>query len=328
MPDTSRRPLTRRRAPAAISNHCDSRHRAAEHEIEEEQDAGRSSPERRPPSRRALRRAGMRHPVRTAGLTAVLALACAVRAGAQVPQPVVAAAPAEPQFFSSYDFHLTASGLLHETDPLARYSWDTHFGGSADLADYVGGRASVTVDYQAVLGSEYRAFDPNQGNYILEASASGRAPHTELVGVFHHVSRHLSDRPKRPAVAWNTFGGRVLHRLTLGGTTIDADLDLGWVTQRAFVDYTWIGSLDLQVRHDVAPHVAVFAHASGQLYGVDELVARRSLQRGGIAEGGIRLRGAAGVLELFAGVERRVDAFPVERTAEHWGLAGFRLLSR
>jgi hypothetical protein len=268
------------------------------------------------------------HPLMRRSALSFVLIVLAARASAQVPQPVVVPAPPGPEFLSRYDFHLTASGLLHEDDAARRFSWDTHFGGSLDLADYVSGRASLLIDYQAVLGSEFRAFDPNQGNYILEASASGRARNTEFVGVFHHVSRHLSDRPKRPAVAWNTIGGRVLHRLTIGGTIIDADLDVGRVVQHSFVDYTWIGSLELQVRHEVTPRVGVFAHATGQLYGVDSLEAGRSRQRGGMAEAGIRLTGGAGVLELFAGLERRVDAYPLERIPKRWGLAGFRLLSR
>jgi hypothetical protein len=266
--------------------------------------------------------------VRRLALAASIVVALAVPAGAQVPQPVVVPAPTQPEFLSRYDFHLAAADLLHEDDARARFSWDTHFGGSLDLVDFIVGRLSVMGDYQAVLGSELRAFDPNQGNYILEASATGRLPSTEIGGVFHHVSRHLSDRPKRQAVAWNTFAGRVLHQVSIGDTTIDVDLDIGPVLQRSFVDYTWIGSLDLRVRHIITPHVGAFAHASGQLFGVHENEAGRGVQQGGLAEAGIRLIGGAGVLELFAGIERRVDAYPVERVAQQWGLAGFRLLSR
>jgi hypothetical protein len=261
-------------------------------------------------------------------LIALFTIGFAVHGGAQVPQPVVEPAPARPEFLPRYNFHLSAYDLLHQDDAAQRFSWDTHFGGSLDLVDYVAGRASVLIDYQAVLGSEFRPFDPNQGNYILEASASARAGETEIVGVFHHVSRHLSDRPKRGAIAWNTVGGRVLHRLAAGATTIDLDLDVSKVVQHSFVDYSWIGALEVQVRRDINPHVGVFAHASGQLYGVDTLEAGRGRQRGGMAEAGLRLRGGGGVLELFFGVERRVDAYPLERVPKHWGLAGFRLLSR
>jgi hypothetical protein len=34
------------------------------------------------------------------------------------------------------------------------------------------------------------------------------------------------------------------------------------------------------------------------------------------------------VLEVFAGFEERIDAYPIGDTSQHWGLAGFRLLSR
>jgi hypothetical protein len=266
---------------------------------------------------------------RRAALAAFFTLRLAAAAGAQVPQPVVTAAPPQPEFLSRYAFHLSAYELLHVDDAAQRFSWDTHFGGSLDLVDYVGGRGSLLIDYQAVLGSEFRPFDPNQGNYILEASASGRAAATEIAGVFHHVSRHLSDRPKRPAVAWNTIGGRVLRRLRTGGTTVDLDFDLGRVVQHSFVDYTWIGEAEMQVRRDVTPSVGLFAHASGQWYGVDAAAGGgRGSQRGGMAEAGVRLTGPGAALELFAGLERRVDAYPLEPVPRHWGLAGFRLLSR
>jgi hypothetical protein len=109
---------------------------------------------------------------------------------------------------------------------------------------------------------------------------------------------------------------------------VDIAADLGRVVQHSFVDYTWIGSAELLVRHEVATHVGVFAHASGQWYGVDATPPGRGSQRGGMAEAGVRLTGPGGALELFAGLERRIDAYPLERVPQHWGLAGFRLLSR
>src|SRR5438128_2398173 len=99
-------------------------------------------------------------------------------------------APSSPGFMTRYDFHLMANSIT-SNDP--RFAWDTHFGGDLDLVDYVSGRSIVTIDYEAVLGSEFRTFDPNQGNYTLEAASSVRAGDTEIVGMFHHVSRHLSD---------------------------------------------------------------------------------------------------------------------------------------
>ena len=260
-------------------------------------------------------------------------LAFIVTAGTAAQQPIVGPVPSAPEFLSRYDFHLTAAALLtSSTGPLGitdqRFSWDTHFGGSVDLVDYVGGRAGVLIDFQAVLGSEYRPFDPNQGIYMLEAFASARRGSTEIVGMFHHVSRHLSDRPKRMAIAWNELGGRVLHRATLGATTVDVDLEGGRAVQHSFVDYTWLGELNLLVRRPLGDHVGVFGHGNGLLYAVDEAVAHRGTQAGGLIEAGVRLNGRAGAIELFAGYEKRVDADPIDRLPQHWGLAGFRLLSR
>ena len=62
-------------------------------------------------------------------------------------------------FLTRYDFHLGADRLIIDDQ---RFSWDTHFGGSIDAIDYVVGRLSGIVEYQAILGDEFRAFDPNQ----------------------------------------------------------------------------------------------------------------------------------------------------------------------
>ena len=268
-------------------------------------------------------------------LVACLTLIVAVPVAAQTQQPVIAPPPATPEFLSRYDFHLSAAALLVSTPtpaptvPDQRFSWDTHFGGSFDVVDYLVGRTAVMIDYQAVLGDEFRPFDPNQGNYTLEASSSARVNDTlEIVGVFHHVSRHLSDRPKREAIAWNVLGGRVLKRLTIAGTTVDGALDFGHTAQHAYVDYTWIGELNLLIRRPVSDRVGVFAHGTGQLFAVDGTVADRGTQVGGLVEAGVRLNGKAGALELFAGYEKRIDADPFDRQPQHWGLAGFRILSR
>ena len=166
--------------------------------------------------------------IRHAAAGACLCVLSAASVAAQPPsQPTVAAPPSQPEFLSRYDYHL-AAGALAVGDQ--RFSWDTHFGGSLDIVDYIVGRAGIAVDYEAVLGDEYRAFDPNQGNYTLEAAASGRiGPSTEVVGMLHHVSRHLSDRPKRFAIAWNLLGVRILHQQKLGDLVVDVDLEGGKV---------------------------------------------------------------------------------------------------
>ena len=265
--------------------------------------------------------------MRHAAAAACLMLMCAAAVAAQPPtQPVISEPPANPQFLAHYDFHMAASGLGSNDD--MRFGWDTHFGGSADMADYVAGRLGVSVDYEAVLGDEFRIFDPNQGNYTLEAFTSARSGSTEIVGIFHHVSRHLSDRPKRFAIAWNLAGARLLRQIKAGEAVFDIDLEGGPVVQHSYVDYSWIGELHLQARRPVHQYVEVYGRVFGQLIGVHEDLAGRELQRGGSLEAGLRLIGRGAVMELFVGAERRIDADPLDRQTRQWAVAGFRLLSR
>jgi hypothetical protein len=254
-----------------------------------------------------------------------LSLVSVLPAAAQTPTPNPNP-PKTPQFMARYDFHLSAVGLT-SSDP--RFTWDTHWGGDVDLLDYVSGRAEVLVDYEAMIGSQLRAFDPNQGNYTLEASASGRFHGTEIAGVFHHVSRHLSDRPKLFAIAWNVAEARLLRQFSAGRSRIDVVAEAGRVTERAFVDYTWTASADVRLDRPLNPHVGLFAHASGESFGVTRSGAgSRGTQTGGLVEAGIRLPGPAGALELYGGFEKRIDADQIERVPEHWAFAGFRLVNR
>jgi hypothetical protein len=264
--------------------------------------------------------------IRRAAAAACLVLWCALPAAAQQPdQPTATPAPDKPTFLARGDYQLSASGLSIDD---IRFSWDTHWGGSLDVVDYVKGRAGIYVDYEALLGDEYRIFDPNQGNYTLEAFASARVNDTtEIVGIFHHVSRHLSDRPKRFAIAMNLAGVRALKHLTFDTTTVDVDVEGGRIVQHSYVDYSWIGEAHLQVRHPINSVLAVYGRGMAQWVGVNG-DANRGRQAGGFVEGGIRLKGGAATMELFAGWERRVDADPLDRQPQQWALAGFRLVSR
>jgi hypothetical protein len=262
--------------------------------------------------------------VRRAALAACLLLTFASAASAQQTQPPgFAPAPASPDFLTRYDFHLSAAALRID-DP--RFTWETHFGGDLDVFDYVTGRVSMLVDYEAVLGSQIRAFDPNQGNYTLEASASVRARRVEIAGTFHHVSRHLGDRTKLFPIAWNVVGGRVMGRVPIAGATVDVTVGGGGLVQRSSVDYTWTANLDLLIRRPINERVGAFARGTGEMFGIDSTLSKRNRQAGGKAEAGLRINGPAGALELFVGYERRIDADPIDQQAHNWALAGFRLL--
>jgi len=254
-----------------------------------------------------------------------LSLCGADLAEAQTAVPTPSVAPASPEFLNHYNFHLSADALSSDDD---RFSWQTHFGGDLDLVDYVAGRLNFLADYEAVLGHEFRRFDPNQGNYTLEGSASARVRETEIAAMFHHVSRHLADRPKRFAIAWNAIGVRGLRRFAAAGSTVDLQASAARVVQRSFVDYTWTGDADVVMRRPVNARVGVFALGTGQLIGVDPAIASRGMQRAGRLEAGVRFNGRAAGVDLFVGFERRTDAYPTDRAPLHWAFAGFRLGSQ
>jgi hypothetical protein len=263
--------------------------------------------------------------LRNLSAATILAWLVAAPASAQLLQPTVTPSNGI-EFLPRYDFQLSAAALAIDNP---RYSWDTHFGGQFDVLDYGVGRLGSRVDYEAVLGNELRIFDPNQGNYTLEANASLRAgDSSEVVFVFHHESRHLSDRLKLPAIAYNEIAGRFLHHRAFGDTTLDVDVEGGWVNQHSYVDYRWFGELHLLARHPFNPVVGFFAKGDGEMYGVDPMMYGRGTQYGGLGQAGVRINGRGAALEIFGGYERRFDAYPTSLEAEQWALAGIRVVSR
>lgn len=258
---------------------------------------------------------------RRAAGAACLTLVVACNAAAQSPPP-------DPrpdfQFLPRYDVAVMIAGLAHDDD---RFSWDAHVGADLDLVDYGFGRFSILVDYQAVMGNQMQLFDPNQGNYLLEGSSSIRARSTEYAAMFHHVSRHLSDRAKNHAIAMNVLGGRVLRQVPLGAATLDIRAEVGRIIQHSYVDYTWRARVHLVARRPVSARLGLVARASGETYGVNPKVAGRDRQNGGRLEGGVRVAGRAAAIELFAGYERVVDADPLDRQPRRWAFAGFRVLN-
>ncbi len=255
----------------------------------------------------------------TRTLTIVMVLVgCAEPAAAQNRGPSVS-------FLPRAAFHMGAEHLSGTDDE--RFRWDANFGGELDLVDYTRGRLIFAANYQAILGEERRAFDPNQGNYMLEGALSARLKQIEAALVFHHTSRHLGDRDKEDPVDWNMLGGRVNRAFLLGAAFVDVQGDLRWVVQHSFVDYRW--ELDTHVRADLLlrPGLGVLAAGEVRHLGVDG-TAGRDGQTGYRAEGGFRFEGGAGAVELFVAAERRIDPYPLEFGTATWMTAGFRLLSR
>jgi hypothetical protein len=247
---------------------------------------------------------------------------------AQLPHPLPDA-PAAAEFMPRFDWKMSAASLSNSD---ARFNWDTHWAGDLDLFSYPGGRASFLADYQALLGSEYRAFDPYQSNYLLEASGSYFVGKTEIAAVLSHISRHLGDRPKRIAVAENSLGPRIMRRFGDDApTSLDIRADVRKVIARAYDDYSWVEELEVVGRRQLNVHTGFYARVYGQLIQVDPELAGRTQQMGGRLEAGVKLRGSKpegpGV-ELFGGWEQMIDADPLDRLSRRWAYLGFRLLGK
>lgn len=268
-----------------------------------------------------------------AALAVVLSMLCASGIAAADPQsgPVSASqpsnVPAGPalSWLTAYRFHLSAASV-RTSDP--RFDWDAHFGGDVDLIDYGVGRLNLLADYAVIIGSEFRTIDPNQGAYHLAVSTSLRSGPAEVQAVFRHVSRHLSDRANRTAVAWNAGG--IAATAQYGGQSTKATVTAygAKVVQAAFVDYTWQFAGGVDAEHRLSPAAAFVARAQIAPTLVDQSVAGRGAQTAATLEAGVRLYGRGAALELFAAWERRLDPYPLERAAANWALVGFRFVNR
>jgi hypothetical protein len=262
-------------------------------------------------------------------LAAALLMTFVPAAAAQQPgpQPLVGPDPVF-GFMSRYDFQLEANVLSGDNG--RQYRWDSHFGGAFDLINYIKGRLTAVIDYQAVSGSELRPFDPNQGIYILEPSASWFVGRNEVSLVFHHVSRHLSDRPKNYAVAYNALLGRYLRKFVFpGSTTLAVRASAGKLTQKSQVDYTWTIDWDVVAQHPMNPHLGLYARSTGEVFGVNPVLrGRNGSQYTTRLELGTRVIGQKADLELFLGAEHRLDASIIDFVPVSWAIAGLRVVSK
>ncbi|HXH07883.1 MAG TPA: hypothetical protein VNI83_14960 [Vicinamibacterales bacterium] len=257
------------------------------------------------------------------GLAAALLVLRAGLCAGQIVSPAPGAPAATPGPLARYAFHVS---VLRSAPADIDYQWDAEIGGDLDLVDYGAGRVTFLATYETIVGDERRTFDPIQGNYLLDLSASWRAPAVELFGVLHHVSRHLSDREKRQPVDWNMVGGRVLGRLHRGRTTLVLSAHVLWVVQRAFVDYA----------REIGGEVAlVQERGAGRALLLRASIARLGLIAGAArpvpidarTEVGVRLPGRAAAVEIVGGLERRADAVTLAPGGRTAVLVGVRVVS-
>jgi hypothetical protein len=234
-------------------------------------------------------------------------------------------APVAPQFFPRFDFSLSLATL---SSPDPRFSYDGRVNTDFDVVDYGKGRTTIYAQYEVFLGNQLRLLDPNQGNYTFEGSSSLRAHGSEFAVVFHHLSRHLSDRQNFESISYNALGGRVMRHFDLDKTTVDVRGDIAKVVRHEFLDYTWTGDLHLMARRGIRPSYGVFGLGEVETYGVNPAIANRAQQNGGRVEVGVYLNGKRAHVELFGGWEQLVDAYPLERGSKRLPLIGLRVSGR
>ena len=232
---------------------------------------------------------------------------------------------AAPGFLTSYRFHLNALRLVSSDE---NFVWDTDFGGDVDVFDLQYFRGNFLLNFEGIVGEQIRPVDPNQGNYTIDLSAWWRtgAPGEEMGATFHHVSRHLSDRDKAFAIAWNMLGVQYAAPLPIRSWVLDVGFRALKTIRRSFVDYTGEIGGSVQARRAVHPRVSLTLGGELTLVPVDRSDRGRDHQVGGRIEVGARFPGGAGAGEVFIARERRIDADPFDLEPTTFTMLGFRFL--
>jgi hypothetical protein len=257
--------------------------------------------------------------VRAVALAVLVTLGTASMASAQ---PAAAAGAAGVTFLPRADFTFIWNGLVTSD---TRFDWQGQLHYDVDITDYGRGRVRFLGGYEATLGRERHRYDLNQGTFLFEASASERTRIGELAGVIAHVSRHLVDREHQPAISWNQIGGRLRGTPTFGKVRTEAQVQLAFAMQQAFVDYRWTSDVEVRFFRPLTPRLEIGSRAAGVLIGVNRQIANRDRQCGARVDVTFRVNGERGALEVFAGYERRIDAFATDRHRTRYFTLGFRL---
>lgn len=156
----------------------------------------------------------------------------------------VARADDETTLLPDVSVHLRAA-RYEPTEP--DFMWTGWIGGGAGLVRSHHATAYFTGEVETIIGNVKRAFDANQANYHLELGVDRPVGDRALNLFFHHVSRHVIDRPKDESVDWNVLGVRgstplpkpfpAKTRLTLG---------IGHTTRASLIAYRWEGTARLE----------------------------------------------------------------------------------
>ena len=233
--------------------------------------------------------------------------------------------PATLGFLTNYRFHLDALRLVSSDD---NFGWDADFGGDMDVFDLHHFRGNVLVNFESIVGNQKRAIDPNQANYTIDLSVWWRTvvPDAELGFTLHHVSRHLIDRDKGFAIAWNMLGFQSASPLQIRSWDVNIGYRVLKTIKRSFADYTAEVGGSIQALRPVHPRVSLILGGELTLVSVDKSERGRDHQFGGRFEIGARFPGGDGAGEVFIARERRIDAAPFDLKPTTFTMLGFRFL--
>ena len=229
-------------------------------------------------------------------------------------------------FLTNYRFHLNAFGVVSGEED---FVWDTDFGGDIDIFDLEHFRGNLLLNYEGIIGEQIRAIDPNQGNYVITLSAWWRpiSEHLEVGGVFHHVSRHLTDRDKELAIAWNMLGLQSTAVMSYWGWNFDFSYRAMGTVRRSYDDYLGEIGGSATAYRPVHPRVSLLLSGEVTVVPVDVGDFGRERQVGSRIEIGARFPGLAGAGEVFLARERRIDQDPFDLEPTTFTMLGFRFLS-
>ena len=269
--------------------------------------------------------------MRTLCVAATLALAASTATAQSIqlaPLENAQAPPDNPEgavvWLPSYHFHLDMAHLSSDSE---RYNWDANYGGEFGIVAVGRTQLTFVANYQAVIGEEFHPFDPNQGNYTIDGVLSSRVKGFYVAGVFHHLSRHLADRSKRPPVDWNMFGGRVGAMFKRNRTDVEARFDLLGAILKTNVDYNWEMHAGLRVHQKVYGTLGLIGTAMLREMRTNG-AGNRGTQTGYRGEGGFRVGGRAATVELYLAAEKVIDPYPTEFGTTSYASVGMRLLTR
>jgi len=227
-------------------------------------------------------------------------------------------------FLTRYDVHVTGDRVTG--DGQSQFKWDPDIGVDMDVFDLERIRGNVFMNVETMIGDERRAIDPNQSAYTFDLSVFTRLPRGEFGTTFHHISRHRSDRQNPGAPSWNMLGFSYGDRIRIGEFEIEA---LGrWLSmiESSEVDYEQEFNGFVRILRSLGERVSLLGEIDGAAVLVDQAMFGRTTQYGGRLEGGIRINGGAGAVELLLGRERRIDPDIFAKTPIRWTRFVFRFV--